>query len=407
LQNIAPQDIAATAVRSEDRPGGGGSTQPHAAGLYIHIPFCLRKCVYCDFYSVTERSRLPDFLEALEKEIQWQNLRAPAYDTLYFGGGTPSLLEADPLDRIIQSIGKHFNLQAHAEITLEVNPGTVSRGKLMAYRRMGINRLNIGVQSFDNGNLRFLGRVHDAHQSRQVLDQARQAGFENLGLDLIYGLPNQTAATWRRDLAGALAWKPEHLSCYMLTLEAGTPLAEAARRGKWRPLSDGQTARLFKVTVGYLADHGYRLYEVSNFARLDSDSAGDFRSRHNRKYWSQVAYTGLGPSAHGFRPPCRLWNQRSLADYLNAIAGGKLPVAGVETLSARQEFVEALFLGLRTREGIHLQALKERFGFEFQTRFAHPLKILTEEGLIVLEADRCRLTLDGMLVMDSVIGMFL
>ncbi|MBU0987148.1 MAG: radical SAM family heme chaperone HemW, partial [Proteobacteria bacterium] len=308
------------------------------AGIYLHIPFCLQKCSYCDFYSISDASLHRPFVEALTTEMR---LNAPVdfrFDTLYLGGGTPSLFSVADIGRIIDTAFSSFNMLANAEITLEVNPGTLTLEKLDGYRSAGINRISIGVQSFTPANLYFLGRSHSAGDAALALKWARDAGFENLGIDLIYGIPGQNQASWVDDLQQALVFEPEHLSCYMLTYETGTLMDLNRRKQRFRPLPERRVRDMFEITLSFLDSRGYAPYEISNFARTGKETAGLQRinrhwSRHNLKYWSFVPYLGFGPSAHSFEEPERRWNLPDVNRYITTLATDRFPSAQKETLS--------------------------------------------------------------------------
>ncbi len=370
------------------------------AGIYIHVPFCIRKCQYCDFYSTTDLSRRIAFLKALRREFELSPNPGPA-DSLYFGGGTPSLLDPEQIAAIISAARAAFSFRPDTEITLEVNPGTVDRQVLADFKAAGVNRLNLGIQSFNDQNLTFLGRIHTAAEAVCCVETARSAGFDNLGLDLIYGLPGQTARDLRRDVEKAAAFNPEHLACYLLTYERGTPLDRAREQGRVAPLSDSEAADLFLLNRELLEAAGYAQYEISNFARSE-----DSRSRHNQKYWTFAPYIGLGPAAHSFLDPVRSWNHRGLGTYLADLENGRLPVKEKETLTVNQQMVEAVYLGLRQTRGIPIADFKQRFSVEFTTHFEAVLSDPLLDKLLVLDADFCRLTPEGMLVMDTVVGRF-
>jgi len=376
------------------------------AGLYIHIPFCEKKCFYCDFYSVTDRSRISHFLAALKKEMQLASRVSSAFDTLYIGGGTPSVLEADDVARIIGNVFKHFKILPEPEVTVEVNPGTVTLEDMTNYRNSGVNRLNIGVQSFQAENLRFLGRIHTAEQALLSIDRARQAGFANVGLDLIYGLPVQTENNWLEDLVRAVEMNPEHLSCYMLTRESGTPLDKEVAAGRLRLAGEETLRGLFETTIDYLTGHGFLHYEVSNFARLTKDDDSTWKSRHNLKYWSFAPYIGLGPSAHSFIEPTRYWNQKSVRNYIRKLQNGKLPIAEKENLTREQLLMEAIYLGFRTTKGIDLAGLKEKFGIDFLKQFNEIIADFKKEGYLKVTKTRCALTVRGMALLDSITAAF-
>jgi oxygen-independent coproporphyrinogen-3 oxidase len=370
------------------------------AGIYIHIPFCIRKCPYCDFYSITDLSLQQSFMEALlgEMELAPRNL---SFDTLYIGGGTPSVLDVGSIGRLIEAAHKHFTIRAYAEITIEVNPGTTDIQQLKAYRCAGVNRVNIGAQSFHDNNLRFLGRIHSAEDAGLAIQQAREAGFENIGLDLIYGLPGQEKDAWRRDLACALEYAPEHLSCYMLTYESGTPLDQDRTNGRFKVLDPGLAGDLFETTIEFLSTRGYQHYEVSNFSRTARTA-----SRHNQKYWDFTPYIGLGPSAHSFINNTRYWNYCSVEKYIGAVHAGKHPVDNSELLTYEQQMIEAVYLGLRTTAGIDMNAFDKRFDTQFRELFKTLVDELKTEGFINTDSHCCALTVKGMRFLDSITSQF-
>lgn len=372
-----------------------------SAGLYLHFPFCVNKCPYCDFFSTPDLSLRDPFLDALCRETALVQVGDLSFDTLYLGGGTPSLYDPREIGRVIDSVHRHFSVQPDAEITLEVNPGTVNRRRLTAYRSIGVNRINIGVQSFQQGQLNFLGRIHSNTDAVETIRATRQSGFGNMGIDLIYGLPEQTEPSLILDLQKAVSFDPEHLSCYLLTYEPDTPLTRSMKAGRFSPLSDDQAGDLLETTVSYLDTNGYLQYEISNFAK-----SSNFISRHNRKYWDFTPYVGLGPSAHSFRSPERRWNHTSLHPYLADIANGKPPVAGRETLTLQQQIMEAVYLGLRKTEGIHIETFNRFFTSDFLDIFADALATLTDDAMVVLDSNHIRLTRKGMRYMDSVAKVF-
>ena len=379
-------------------------SDPHGSslgGIYIHIPFCLNKCLYCDFYSSTDLSLKPALLEALSSEIAAAEPGPRVFDTLYIGGGTPSVLEPAEVEAIIEGAYLKFRFEQPVEVTLEANPGTVDLEKLLGFRSAGVNRLNIGVQSFQEKNLETLGRIHSAGQAHAALASARRAGFETVGLDLIYGLPGQTRQVWATDLESALAHAPDHIACYMLTVEPGTPLAEQQRRGCFQPAREGVAADLFLMTSEFLTARGFLHYEISNFARCGADGAA-CTSRHNSKYWTHAAYLGFGPAAHSFLPPKRFWNQRDVKGYVEAVSGCGRAVSGEETLTVEQEMMEAILLGLRTAAGVGLADFKNRFGVDFMQVHGVAAAELESQGLIRLGNGRCAPTLRGMLYINTV-----
>jgi oxygen-independent coproporphyrinogen-3 oxidase len=369
--------------------------------LYVHIPFCQRKCVYCDFYSVETVGMMDAFLEALRAEIA---LGARAgegarFDTLFFGGGTPSLLTPSQLQGVMEALRGAFRLTEDAEVTLETNPGTVSRETLRDYRSLGVNRLSIGIQSFDEAELRFLGRIHDAGQASRCVGLARDAGFLNVSVDLIYSLPAQTVAGWDATLSRAIALGPDHVSAYSLIVEDNTPLARMVAAKIVSPNPVEAEAMLYEHTMSVMERSGFEHYEVSNYARPG------FRSLHNTAYWSHAEYLGFGPSAHSFwrtgdeAPPRRWSNVASVRAYCERLRGGEIPVAMREEVTRPQLCNERIFLGLRSA-GINLPALEREFGLPADRRAL--ACALVEEGAAVLEGGTLRLTSRGFMLCDEI-----
>jgi putative oxygen-independent coproporphyrinogen III oxidase len=359
------------------------------AGLYVHVPFCQRKCPYCDFASGTDLALVADWLRAIQQEMGLYRDVAPTFDTLYLGGGTPSLLAAEQLAVLLESLQEQFTFVPDTEITLEANPDDLTLDILKGYRELGVNRLSLGVQSFHDRELNFLGRRHDAAQALRAPAWSREAGFANLGLDLIYGLPGQTLDRWKRNLETALSFCPEHLSCYQLTVEAGTPLARRQAEAQFQLLSEETEREFFLFTSRFLEEAGYLHYEISNFAR-----GSEYRSRHNGKYWNHTPYLGLGPAAHSYRDGRRWWNHRSLKDYCQALSKGEAPVADRETLNPEQTRLEALYLGLRTREGVALDLLLDA------RRGKIGLQEIVRAGLAEVKDGRLVPTREGLVVAD-------
>lgn len=384
-----------TSLTADKNPPEPSAIPDALPALYIHIPFCIRKCVYCGFYSITDRSQIPDYLAALRREMELYREWAPSFDTLYIGGGTPSVLPATELERLIADIRGVFSIASDAEITVETNPADIDAGLLNAMCRAGVNRLNIGVQSFDDRILAFLGRRHDRRQAVAAVTAARIAGMENIGIDLIYGVPAQTMSTWFATLREAIALDPDHLSCYQLTLEDGTLLDEQFRRGEVVFPDDALQADFFSATSEFLENHGYTHYEVSNYSRSGRES------RHNRKYWDHIPYLGLGPTAHSFQGRERRWNCRAVGLYINDLASGRAPIEAVETLSNEQLSLEDLFLGFRTRRGICLETFKIRYGRDLLMEKRDVLMKLSREGLVEIRDGFLRPTRTGMAVADS------
>ncbi|MFO7886336.1 MAG: radical SAM family heme chaperone HemW [Desulfobacteraceae bacterium] len=369
-------------------------------GCYIHIPFCLRKCPYCDFYSISDLSLYPGFVRALLTEIKLRQADC-CIDTIYFGGGTPSLADPGDLEKILFSIHENFNVAESCDITLEVNPGALPREFLRSVRSLGVNRLNIGVQSFNDDKLRFLNRIHSAGDAEQAILTARASGFDNIGIDIIYGVPGEEKALVAADLNTGLRFFPEHLSCYMLTFEPGTPFYRRMTQGRIHPLDEASSAALFKFTSRHLEKKGYLHYEISNFAHNRN-----LRSRHNRKYWHMAPYIGLGPSAHSFDKGVRSWNFRDVIQYTAALEKGRLPVMERESISREQKLVEMIMLGLRTSNGVDIKKFEALSGQKFSCVFDSLLKPLMTRGLGGIKNDRFSLTLEGMLLLDSIVSQF-
>jgi putative oxygen-independent coproporphyrinogen III oxidase len=324
------------------------------AGLYIHVPFCRRKCAYCDFYSIAGTKLAARWLSALGLEASMRSRLFPVFDTVYIGGGTPSLLDGSSLEALVNRIVSVFPLSSDVEFTIEANPCDMDAEKILLFRRLGVTRINLGVQSFDPGVLEFLGRSHSAKTASCALADIESTWPHSFGVDMIYGLPEQSRSHWLAQLEKVLAFHPDHVSCYQLSIEKGTRLQRLYADGNFRLPGDSFLAGLFTATSEFMASHGYLHYEVSNFAANAS-----LRSRHNMKYWRHVPYLGLGPSAHSFDGSRRWWNVRSVKGYCQALDSNILPVEGEEVLSKSELTRESVFLGLRTSEGIALSLVPE------------------------------------------------
>jgi oxygen-independent coproporphyrinogen III oxidase len=387
---------------SPGREGPRARQHGIAPGLYVHLPFCSAICPYCDFAVLTGGAeRRARFVASLRREAQLWAERPPpggAADSVYLGGGTPSLLAPEQLAAILDELRARLPVAADAWLSMEANPEDVTPAILRAWRDLGVGTLTLGVQSFAAPALRFLGRRHDGTQARRAVAAALDAGFPVVGVDLIYGLPDQDGAAWAGDLDAAVALAPHHLSCYQLTVHAGTPFGFRQARGTLRELPEDGQAALFRLTHQRLADAGYAAYEVSNFAR-----AAAHRSRHNRKYWSHAAYLGLGPSAHSFDGRRRWWNERKVGVWERAVARGAPPVAGEETLAAADLALERVMLGLRTVEGVDLPPLRA-LGFDLLAANAPLLERLQDQRLLRVDGDRLVPTLDGWAVADGLAG---
>jgi putative oxygen-independent coproporphyrinogen III oxidase len=358
-------------------------------GLYIHIPFCKSKCPYCDFYSITTTDQIEAFLSALDAEARLYRDQFPNFDSLFLGGGTPSLLTGPQFAALMEILRRYFTFAADSEITIEANPDDITAEKLRFFRELGVNRLSLGVQSCDEAELRFLGRRHTARQTAAAIELIRAAGFANLGLDLMYGLPGQSLDAWLKTLEQALSFAPEHLSCYQLTLAPETPLGRRFAAGQFTPLEEEIQREFFLLTAKYLTARGYLHYEVANFAREEH-----YVCLHNLKYWNHTPYLGLGPAAHSFKAGRRWWNISSVENYCSSLNAGQPPVAEAETLTPEQIRLETLALGFRTREGVSLDTIREHPGGEAT------VAALTRAGLVRVDRERVIATASGLVVAD-------
>jgi oxygen-independent coproporphyrinogen III oxidase len=378
------------------------------AGIYIHIPFCRAHCSYCDFATGMYESDVAErYVRALSKEISiWSEISEPRLvDTIYFGGGTPSLLAPGQIDRILKGLYDRFEVVDGAEITFEINPASVSTSdtaelssqKLRDFRTLGINRASFGAQTFDDRELKLLGRTHDAGAIASTFDQLRQAGFENINFDLIAGLPNQTMAGWKRNLDEALRLRPEHLSLYLLDVHEGTPLADQINRGM-RPAPDEDlAAEMYRLMIDQVCAAGYEHYEISNFCRPG------LASRHNTKYWSGAPYYGFGCSAHSFDGTRRRWaNERDTARYVELIEKEESLIVERTILSEEDARSESIFLGLRLMGGVDLEDYWARFGRDLREEYDVELGRLCAAGLIELDQDLLKLTTRGALLSNEV-----
>ncbi len=325
----------------------------------------------------------------------------PAFDTIYLGGGTPSALAPDELGRLLETMRTALPTSAQMRVFLEANPEDVTPESLRSWRELGVTTLSLGIQSFDGGSLRFLGRRHGPEDAQRCVELAREAGFHTVSIDLIYGLPEDTLASFRRTLEEAVELRPDHLSCYQLTIHEGTPFGFRAARGKLAELPEPEQAELFLFTHSFLDDHGYPGYEVSSFAR-----SRDHRSRHNLKYWDHTPYLGLGPSAHSFDGGRRWWNERKLAPYEARLARGELPIAGSEELTRQDLALEALMLGLRTYDGIDLARFERRHGVDLLALNGPLVEKLTARRLLEVRGGALVPSLQGLAVADSLARWF-
>ncbi|MCB2205263.1 radical SAM family heme chaperone HemW [bacterium] len=367
-------------------------------GLYIHIPFCDKKCIYCDFYSIESFRQYDDFLSALHREIAMRADVLPediVFHSIFFGGGTPSLLSDMQLGGILDALRSRFRFESDAEVTVECNPGTVDVDKLRGYRSAGVNRLSFGVQSFHADDLQFLSRIHDAGEAEAAIHAAHEAGMENVNLDLMFSLPGQTPERWLYNLERARTLGTTHLSCYSLTVEQGTPLARMVRLGTVAMPPEESDAALFDLTMDTLAEWDFQQYEVSNYARPG------YTCRHNLTYWRHEDYLGFGPSAHSTWLGRRWWNLSSVQSYVESLTRGALPEAGGETLDADTLRHEYIYLRLRS-EGIHLPSYTRLFGGNLLEERSAYIGTCLKSGLLQRSGDRLHLSRKGILVCDEI-----
>ena len=365
-------------------------------GLYIHIPFCARRCGYCDFYSVEKRDYLKKYFELLGREAGAYASLFREFGTLYIGGGTPSLPEADYINGVIDEISGILPFMPGREITIEVNPDDITREKAVSYVSFGINRISVGVQSFDDDELSFLGRRHDSDTAVKAINILRSAGFSNLGTDLIFGFHNHTEDSWRRTLERTLQFSPEHISCYQMTVSRSTGMGKLLAEGRIMEMPDDLQRKLFILADKILTENGYLHYEISNYAKGEK-----YISKHNSRYWDRTEYLGLGPSAHSFRSDSRWWNVSSVEEYCGLLERGGDPVSGREELSQDQIHLEDLYLGFRTRKGVALSLIEHFISGE------QILKGLVEDRLVSIKGEYAVPTLSGFLVADRLPLLFL
>ena len=377
--------------------------------LYIHIPYCRQKCPYCAFFSQEQTGDdLALYAELLRQEMSLAAENSAQHhqlDSVYFGGGTPSLMDPHQVEGLIQQARDLFGLAAKAEVTLEANPGTVAFQRLADFRQAGITRLSLGIQSFDDRMLRSLGRIHTAQQAREAFTEARRAGFENIGIDLIHALPGQTGAMWLAELQQALQLSPEHVSIYGLTIEDDTPFAEQFADDIPLLPDEDLAAEMFEMADDLLETSGYEHYEIANYAR-----AG-FRSRHNSGYWKRDGYLGLGAGAHSFLRDAghgtRFSNVADLEEYRTSLENGILPRRDVMPLSRPDAMAEHLFLGLRMSAGVQPNVFEREFGTRLQDVFGPKLTMLQGQGLLTETRSGICLTRRGMLLSNRVFQEFL
>ena len=410
-------------------------------GIYIHMPFCVRKCRYCAFLSFNaESSPRKEYMDALEKEIKLRaalekkNGTDKPIDTIYIGGGTPSVMDISAMSEMVKTLKRSFDVDPDAEFTLEANPATLGRkdgvmlAKLQAYKFMGINRLSMGVQSMDNDRLHYLGRIHTAENVARDMEIIRRKGFGNVNLDLMFSVPGESCEDALSDLEKILAFAPEHISCYSLQIEKGTPFGEMAESGELSEVPDEEDRETYHSICRRLRDAGYEHYEISNFAKKGDDpgAPSPYRSRHNSLYWNMDEYVGLGLGASGFINGVRYKNTSDLKEYFAALDEGRLPVTEEHINTAFDNISEAVFTGLRRREGIRYEEAVRAYmdaagaekrdiaeGDDFRNIFWDIFSEAREEaldyagrGLLIIDNEGLRLTEQGIDISNSIMSLF-
>jgi oxygen-independent coproporphyrinogen-3 oxidase len=369
------------------------------AGIYIHIPFCKQACHYCDFHFSTNLDLQQRLVTCLKEEIQMQcnYLLGEIIDTIYFGGGTPSLLTEIEIKSLLELIHKVFIVSSSAEVTLEANPDdlSISAEKLLSLKKSGVNRLSIGVQSFDNDVLKYFNRAHSADNIFTSVQYARSAGFENISIDLIYGIPGRNIFDWQKDVTEAMRIRPEHISAYCLTIEAKTVFGKWATVNKLTPADELTTVAQFELLLEELKKAGYEQYEVSNFC------LPGFRSKHNTSYWLRKKYLGIGPSAHSYNGTSRQFNISNNNIYCRSIEQGNIPFE-IEQLSRANQVNELLMTGLRTSWGLDLRILNDEFQYDLLLEQKDKINFLVEKNLAFAEDGFLKLSPSGLLLADKI-----
>lgn len=365
------------------------------AGLYIHIPFCKQACHYCDFHFSTNQELRQRVVEAISKELKLQReyLNNESIETIYWGGGTPSILLRNELEIILDSIFKNFSVVTHPEITLEANPDDLTFEKLALLKKIGTNRLSIGIQSFDDSILQFFNRAHNSVEAEQCISIAREAGFNNISIDLIHSTPGQSLSAWKSNIEKALALRPEHISAYSLTIEEKTTFGQWQKKGKLQAIDEKESAEQFELLIESLTQAGYEHYEISNFSKPG------FESKHNSSYWKQKKYLGIGPSAHSYDGISRQYNISNNHLYVNSIESGKIPFER-EVLTRANKINEYIFTTLRTMWGTDLGYLEKELDYRLaENQF---FQTFLEKGLVVANQHIIRLTSKGKLLADQI-----
>ncbi len=367
------------------------------SGIYLHIPFCKSKCAYCNFFSLVTEKKVNDYVEALKKEIidRKSYLGDELVETIYFGGGTPSLLPAKCVEEILDLLHKNYNIISKPEITLEINPDTIDKEKMLSLKQMGVNRMSVGIQSFHDDDLRYLGRRHDSRHAMRVLEDLKDVGFEKITLDLIYGMPTLTEEKWNKNLDIFFSTGITHLSAYALTVEPKTILGQKIEKGDLHGVSEEETIRHYDILVDRTKANGFEHYEISNFAKEGC------RSQHNSIYWKDVKYLGLGPSAHSYDGNSRQWNVSNLTKYIQLVEDSG-EYYEKEILTLDDKFNEYVMTSLRTSWGCDIEKIERDYGKSYADHFLKNVKRYLEAGEMLKDINTYKLTDEGMLFADGI-----
>ncbi|MBO5810397.1 MAG: radical SAM family heme chaperone HemW [Bacteroidales bacterium] len=367
------------------------------AGIYIHIPFCKSKCAYCNFFSLASESKIQDYVEALKKEIIARKtyLGNEIVKTIYFGGGTPSLLSVKNIEEIINLLNKNYEIVSSPETTLEINPDTIDREKMSSLKQIGINRMSVGIQSFHDDDLKYLGRRHDSRHAMQVLDDLKHSGFDKITLDLIYGMPTLTEEKWNKNLDIFFSTGFSHLSAYALTVEPKTILGQRIEKGDLQNISEDDAIRHYNILVERTKENSFEHYEISNFAKEGC------RSQHNSIYWKDVKYLGLGASAHSYNGNSRQWNISNLTKYIQFV-GNSNDYFEKEILTKEDKFNEYVMTSLRTSWGCDIRKMETDYGERYAVHFLKNVKKHLDSGIMLIKNNNYILTDEGMLFADGI-----
>lgn len=367
------------------------------AGIYFHIPFCKQACHYCDFHFSTNLAIREEMVETMKRELQLQQdyLTGEQIETIYFGGGTPSLLTADELNSLMSEARSYFDVIPTAEVTIEANPDDLSLKHLQALRAIGVNRLSIGIQSFQDDVLRFLNRAHNAQSAFECITDSRAAGFQNISIDLIYAIPGQSEEAWAENIRTAIKLSPEHISAYNLTIEPKTVFGNWSSKGRLVPVIEDHAARQLELLVNILDDAGYQQYEISNFSRPG------FESKHNSSYWERKMYLGIGPSAHSYNKESRQHNIKNNYTYVKSVREGQIPFEK-EILSREDHVNEYLLTTLRTRWGADLTVIRDDYNYDLLSAQKEYVDNLLAQQLATVENNLLKLTTKGRMMADKI-----